>query len=285
MVFRKERYLRFPGGLSKTLTLSYDDGVEQDMRLVSMLREAGVKGTFNINAGCFAEEGHVHPNGCIHRRMSAKQCKNAYTTDICEVAVHGYNHPWLTDLDSGTVIREVIDDRLALESMFGPIVKGMAYPFGPTNDTVVNALRLCGISYARTTESTGRFEVPTTQDRWLRLPATCHHNDKRLPELCRAFLDANTPRQPLMFYLWGHSYEFDEENNWDIMGQFLEAMKGRQDIWYATNGEIYRAWKNFTRLEATIDGSRVHNPNCDTVWFADFKGNTHCLLPGETVTF
>ncbi len=43
--------MRFPEGKSKALTLSYDDGVEQDKRLVSLMAEHGIKGTFNINSG------------------------------------------------------------------------------------------------------------------------------------------------------------------------------------------------------------------------------------------
>lgn len=47
-------YPRFPGGLSHALTLSYDDGVETDRRLIDIMRAHGLKGTFNINAGYFA---------------------------------------------------------------------------------------------------------------------------------------------------------------------------------------------------------------------------------------
>ena len=42
-----------------------------------------------------------------------------------------------------------------------------------------------------------------------------------------------------MFYLWGHSYEFDENDNRDVIEKFAEFVGGRDDIWYATNIEIY----------------------------------------------
>ena len=41
----------FPGGKKKALTLSYDDGVTQDERLIDIMNQYKVKGTFNINAG------------------------------------------------------------------------------------------------------------------------------------------------------------------------------------------------------------------------------------------
>ena len=45
-------HLQFPGGKSKALTLSYDDGVRQDKRLLQIMKQHGLKGTFNINSSC-----------------------------------------------------------------------------------------------------------------------------------------------------------------------------------------------------------------------------------------
>ena len=41
-------FMRFPGGKKKALTLSYDDGVEQDIRLIDIMKKNGLKGTFNL---------------------------------------------------------------------------------------------------------------------------------------------------------------------------------------------------------------------------------------------
>ena len=73
---------------------------------------------------------------------------------------------------------------------------------------MVEMLKICGIKYARTTVSIERFDIP---EDWLRLPATCHHNNPRLIQLAEEFLKSpesgifwqNTPR---LFYLLGHSY-------------------------------------------------------------------------------
>jgi hypothetical protein len=50
----REMSLLFPNGLSKALTLSYDDGVEQDIRLVGIMNKYGLKGTFNLSGGLCA---------------------------------------------------------------------------------------------------------------------------------------------------------------------------------------------------------------------------------------
>ena len=36
-------FMRFPEGKKKALTLSYDDGVEQDIRLISIMKKNGLK--------------------------------------------------------------------------------------------------------------------------------------------------------------------------------------------------------------------------------------------------
>ena len=62
--------MRFPGGTPRALTLSYDDGVQQDLRLIELMNATGLRATFNLNSGCFSPEGTVSPQGQIHRRFA-----------------------------------------------------------------------------------------------------------------------------------------------------------------------------------------------------------------------
>lgn len=273
-------YLRFPGGKQKALTFSYDDAVEQDIRLVEIFRKHGLKATFNINGGKFSPEGTVHPEGKIHRRMTAKQVKETYTEDVCEVACHSYSHPVLTDYDPALVTYQVMQDRLVLEKLFDRQIHGMAYPHGRVNDMVVNVLKNTGIWYCRTIVSTEKFEMPTD---WLWLPATCHHDNPRLMELADKFLAPTTKFRPQLFYVWGHAYEFEEKDNWHVIENFAEKMSGKDDIWYCTNMELYLAWKDYMNLETSADGSIIYNPSVRPVWIADTKGNTYEIKPGETI--
>ena len=270
------RYLRFPGGKSRALTLSYDDGVRQDLRMVQILQKHGIKCTFNINSGLFGPEEADKP-----RRMKRSEILQAYPQDMFEVACHGYTHPWLEKLDIANATAEVLEDRRTLESMFNRPIQGMAYPYGTYSDQVVEILRSCGIRYCRTVVSTEQFDVPTD---WLRMPATCHHRNPRLMELADQFLKATPHPTPRLFYLWGHTYEFDQpDQSWEIIENFAQKMGGRDDIWYATNMEIYEAWLDFTRLQSTADGHIIYNPNIRPVWFADRLSNVYCVNPGETL--
>ena len=120
-------FLRFPGGKAKALTFSYDDGVEQDLQLVQIFKKYGMRATFNLNGGQFAQEGHVYPEGQVHRRMSESQIKNAYPEDVCEVACHAYKHPFLTAFSNpAPICYQIIEDRKALESLFRRRIQGMA---------------------------------------------------------------------------------------------------------------------------------------------------------------
>lgn len=50
---------RYPGGVMKALTLSYDDGVVHDRRLVEICNRYGLRGTFNLNSGTLGNPGRI----------------------------------------------------------------------------------------------------------------------------------------------------------------------------------------------------------------------------------
>jgi len=270
--------MRFPGGLRKALTLSYDDGVEQDIELVRILDAHGIRATFNINSGLFAKEGTVYPAGQIHRRMTLDRAKALYEGTAHEVAVHALTHPDLTGLPAAMVTREVLLDRENLEREFGGIVRGMAYPFGTYNDGVVACLASCDVAYCRTVQSTRRFDIP--QD-WLTLHPTCHHNDPQLMQLCDAFLRDEANWNSKLFYLWGHSYEFEANGNWQVIRDFAAKMGGHADVWYATNIEVVDYVNAYRSLMVSADGSTVHNPTAVRIWLEE-DGKPLAVAPGET---
>lgn len=262
--------LLFPNGLKKALTLSYDDGVEQDIQLIEIMNQYGLRGTFNLNSGAYAPEGTVYPKGQIHRRMTEAQVTALYSDSGQEIATHALTHPWIDKLPENMITYEIIRDRENLETQFNRIVRGHAYPFGAYSDEVVNILKSCGIVYARTIETTGRFDIPKD---WLRLKATCHHNDPKLFELVDRFLedDAKLPpyaRRPRFFYMWGHSYEFESDNNWNVIEEFARRMGNRDDVWYPTNIEAYDYINAFNKLLFSADGTIVNNPTAQAVWVA-----------------
>lgn len=234
------------------------------MQLVEIMNKHGLKGTFNINSGLYAAEGTVYPGGQSHRRMTEKQVTETFKNSGHEVAVHSLTHPFLEQLPINMVVNEIIKDRENLEKQFGTIVRGMAYPYGTMNDSVIAALKFCGIVYSRTVFSTNDFRIPND---WMQLTATCHHNSPELQKLAKKFAEDNVTRTPYLFYLWGHSYELEDNSNWNVIEDFARYVGNRDDIWYATNIEIYDYIEAYNRLVFSVDGKRVKNPSNMKIWF------------------
>ena len=274
-------HMRFPEGRDRALTLSYDDGVEQDIRLMEILDKHGIKATFNLNSGCYAPEGKVYEAGKIHRRLSEAQVTRVYSNPNHEVAVHSLTHPHLEVMTPATIAYEIIKDRENLEAQFGTIVRGMAYPYGTYNDEVVEVLKNCGIAYARTVVSTKKFSIPTD---WLRMPATCHHKCPELMELAESFITKKplAAEEPLLFYVWGHSYEFEADDNWNAIEEFAEYTGGRDNVWYATNIEIYEYIEAYKKLVFSVDSSMIYNPTDRDLWCYNNK-KTIRIPSGKTV--
>ena len=221
----------YPNGKMKALTLSYDDGVEQDTRLVEILNRYRMKCTFNLNSGLQSGASQWARGDAVIRRMNIAGLPELYSGH--EIAVHSLTHPRLENLDRETVINELEQDRINLERIFGAEIYGMAYPFGTFNDTVIEVVRNCNLRYARGVKSTYSFDIP--QD-LLTYQPTMHHSDKALMELAETFI-ALKPAKPSVFYLWGHSYEFEVDNNWQVMEDFCRLISNKDDIYYATNSQ------------------------------------------------
>lgn len=270
--------MRLKDGKTKVLTLSYDDGVVQDIRLIKILDKYGLKGTFNISSGLYLPEETVRDK--FYGRMKLSEAKELYLNSNHEVAIHAFTHPFLEKMDTAEIIYEIIEDRKAIESHYGKITRGMAYPFGRYNEKVVDVLEKCHIAYARTVKSTYGFDFP---ENWLMLHPTCHHNDERLEELIKMFVEKPSRcNNSEMFYLWGHSYEFDNNDNWGIIEKFSEYAGGHDHIWYATNIEIYDYVKAYERLHTSYDKKIVHNPTNIDVW-VDINNEVYCVKSGETL--
>lgn len=282
MIFRqmfKEKYMRFPEGRAKAVTFSYDDGVKADVRLLSIFKKYGLKGTFNLNSLLF---------DCVnwHDRMDEAHTYAVFSDCGQEIAVHGARHLFLNKVSLAEAVSEISDCRRYLEDKFERIVSGMAYAYNGYNAEIMRILETLGISYARTTTPTYSFALP---ENFLEWHPTCHHGDKRLLELSEKFinsspLDEFKNREPWLLYVWGHSYEFDDNNNWHIIEELAKRLSGATDIWFATNGEICEYVRAYRALTFSADGERVYNPSAVPVWI-EVRGKTYKIGAGQSVMF
>jgi len=181
-----------------------------------------------------------------------------------EIAIHSLTHPHLEDLPKEMLITEIFDDRKNIEKIVGYLVRGMAYPYGTYNEKVLEVIKNCGIEYSRTVKQHEKFNLP---ENFLEWHPTCHHNNPRLMEITKNFLEIEF-RSMSLLYVWGHSYEFDVEENWQLIEEFCETVSNNNSIWYATNIEIIDYLKALDNLRYSAGCGIVYNPTAISLWIS-----------------
>ncbi len=270
------KYL-YPNAKTKALTFSYDDCEVGDRRLVALFNKHGLKGTFHLNDGKFDTGNYI----------SASEVRDLYKGH--EVACHGvmHKHPAIMSTTEATL--EFGDNRRRLEELTGYIVRGLSYAYGEYSDDIIGVARACGLVYSRTVSSTYGFSIPADFMKW---NPTMWHGDARLNEFIEQFLDLPDYFELPLLYIWGHSFEFDRNDNWEIIENAAEKLAGHDDTWYATNIEIYDYISAVRSLVYSADGHSVYNPSALTVWArlrtaSPSSGGVEDIVigPGQTVKF
>lgn len=240
----------YPGGKKRIVTFSYDDGNLNDERLIALFNAYGVKGTFHLNGG---------RSRLLNEQDPEKLCA-LYAGH--EVSCHTFQHGWPARMPMQSVVNETMEDRKWLEGIFGYPIIGMSYPSGSYSADAIAAMRACGIVYGRTVKSTMNFPLPENFMEW---HPSCHHRDA-LP-LCDRFIrDLDSEWTHPLFYIWGHSHELRNEEDWAHIEEILKKLANNDKIWYATNIEIYNYITAQNRLQISADETIFYNPSDITVW-------------------
>ena len=261
----KNIYICFPGGRHKVLTMSFDDGRVEDRRLVELFNRYGVRGTFNLNAGLLLDD-----------RVPPSEWRDLYRGH--EVACHTCLHPTIARSPLDQVARQILEDRQGLESVMGYPVRGLAYPNGSWTPEIAAMLPSLGIRYARVVGDTHDFAIPNDFMTW---KSTCHHTHQLLEDGKR-FAALFKTQYLYMMYVWGHSFEFTCEADWEQMERFCDLVAGREDTWYATNIEIVDYLEDARRLQFTVAAAIVHNPAARSIWI-EVDGDRIEIPGGATV--
>lgn len=272
-ILRRIRLDRFPGGKMHAVTFSYDDGRIQDKKLVKLFNDNGLKGTFHLNSSDMTKAYEFLKNA---EYIAPEEIKNLYKGH--EVSCHTETHPYPCDVPDATLLQEVLRNKNFLEKYSEGLVRGMSYPFGQCDDRVINICRTAGMEYSRTVNSTRSYFLPGDFMRW----EPSFHHSQVSRKTVDDFLAKQKCPQPRLLYVWGHSYEFDEYGGWDEFTDFCEYVSGRDEIWYATNIEIFDYISAARSLKFSAESSLVYNPSAIDVWFS-VDDNAVCVRSGETL--
>ena len=240
------------GKPKKFFTLSFDDGITQDLRVIEILKKYDVKCiSFNINTGLYgANWDWVGPAigdpSIPHQRFTKEELETGIY-DGYEVLVHTLNHPSLKNYDrsAAKIKKEVGRDAENIEKLTGVRPVGMAWPGGDTeytDKTIELVLENTDIRFARGTTSTYNFELPEYFMKWM---PTCSAIDPKCLTLAQEFIDAECT-EDMLFYVWGHAYELDLNNGhgYETFEQLVKMMSEAEDVYLVTNTEFYLIYKD-----------------------------------------
>ena len=124
-------------GAPVVVSLTYDDGVADQLQTDSMMAKYGMNGTFYINSGRLGSSGYMSAADAIDLQTHGN-----------EIAGHTVSHADLPTLAPDEAKRQICNDRTNLLQA-GFQVKNFAYPYGDENPSVQQAVNDCGYNSAR----------------------------------------------------------------------------------------------------------------------------------------
>ena len=258
----------FPEGKTKALILSYDDGSKHDRELVKLMNKYYLVGTFHLNSNLLGTNTYFD-------YLNKEEIKDLFNGH--EVSVHTANHPALTALSKIDIVYEIVEDRRELERLMGYPVRGMAYPFGITNDAVVEAITGIGIEYARTVGDSYNFEIPKDFLRWYptmhqfakaySVPNQPENDEKELELFYQKIDDFLQTKELAVLDIWGHSWEMGTDKiKWYETEKFFKLLANNQSIYYTKQIDLVDYINAYRNLKFSVDKNSVTNTSAINVY-------------------
>lgn len=299
----------FPRYTKKSVTFTIDDGnVAMDTKFLSIVKPAGIIGTFNLCAPtrqtpeAYREmyQGYEIANHCKHHPLAFKDEMEYIPTDepfdpltsrehspedpvvyktdiegIYKIHIFGSKTQrpsgWHYITDTENYVRFSRECRDELEEVFGKgSIKSFVWPFGDQkNESLHAALAADGYNSIRKTgvldDSTG-FSFPADRMAW-----SYNANNTNLLETMEKY--ENYPDDgELKFFSFGvHSYDFERDNNWDVLEKFAEKYGNRpDDYYYATVSDLLEYEDAVKALKVT-DTEIINDSNKEIFLTVDGK--------------
>ena len=234
----------------KYFTISMDDGITQDTRIMEILKKYNVDCcSFNINTGLLGVSWDwvadmVSCPGLVHQRYTEYEIQNGIY-DGFEVLGHTRSHIVPSDYDFNIegMVSEVdgcFDD---IEALTGTRPVGMAWPSGDAYRDILSVnivAKYTSCKFARGGLSTYSYSLPEYFLEWY---PTCQIIDSQMFTLAQDFVELE-PTEDSLFFVWGHGYEFDQLDYYDEFEELIKMMVEAEDVILVTNTEFYELYKD-----------------------------------------
>ncbi|MGE9289596.1 MAG: polysaccharide deacetylase family protein [Puniceicoccales bacterium] len=211
----------------------WDDGVNDDIRLIEILRKHGAKASFNLNPATHGDQrqgGYNERWGKTIERLAQSELQSVY--EGFTIANHSMSHPRPLEIPLEDWRHEVIDSRKILQDWFQSPIHGFVYPFGGHDPATANVVREAGHVYARTTKNTTPCFPPADP---MMFHADCHFHE---PEFWSRYEAAKTSDCGV-FYFWGHSYEINTEEKWQAFDDKIARITNDPDVVWADLPDLF----------------------------------------------
>ncbi len=240
------------------LTVSVDDGHPTDMRSAELFQRFGLKATFYIPARNLERE-----------LMSVHGIREV--AQHFEVGSHTFNHTPLNRLSDEEARAEINDGKKWLEDVAGREVVAFSYPKGKFRARSVQLVRGAGFLGARTCMSNVNG-FPRNPFLWG--VSTHGYSHRAAVQIRHALLEKNfrgmfnfvfthrlartwsehfrhavdsVEKHGGVAHLYFHSWEIDEQGQWNDLTRLLENISQWKGLVRLTNGDLFKLWHARTK--------------------------------------
>jgi peptidoglycan-N-acetylglucosamine deacetylase len=235
------------------LTISVDDGHPMDLRTGTLLQRFGLKATFYIPK--------TNPERAIMNPNDVRDIARHF-----DVGAHSISHVSLRSLDNASAFGEIENGKKWLEDLTGERVSAFCYPEGKFDGRLQGMVKKAGFKGARTCMfNLHRF--PKNPFLWGLSTHACSHsvqiqfrhalveknfegavnfirNYKCATDWVEHFRAAikHVGEKGGIAHLYLHSWEIEEQAQWDRLAELFGEVAQRKDFVKVTNGELFDLW-------------------------------------------
>jgi len=188
------------------IATSWDDGLESDRRLLSILDRYSVRSSFALSPArhrATAVPNDVRDIDKYGMLMPISELNRYQEHDVCS---HTWEHREQTKLEELQLRFDLYNGKIQLEDIFKKPIVGVVWPYGCSNSTTILQAQQLGYEYGRVTPDKQRI---WQYQKWDIVPQFWH-----------------TPLEDLLkcdfrcLALSGHTYELRNEKDWECVEQF-----------------------------------------------------------------
>lgn len=229
------------------VTTSWDDGHKIDFKLSDLMKKYNLTGTFYISPldREIPEKDRLTDEEII--RLS----------DGFEIGAHTMTHPRLSTISLEEAEKEIVGSKKYLENLLSKKIISFCYPGGDHNQDHQKIVENAGFGFARNVnkfsfgQGCNKFSFPTTVHAYRHWSDVVNiykysgsigkffRNYLNWDQLAISLFD-QTYEKGGVYHLWGHSWEIDNNKDWERLENVFSHISNRQGVEYLTNGELIK---------------------------------------------